>query len=533
MANAKMLPCDAAAIRAVPGSAACAARQRWVLVAAVLGSTLAFVDESVVNVALPKMESDLHTTLAAMQWVINAYTLCMSALLLIGGATADQFGRRRVFLIGVVVFAAASLGCGLAPDVQILIGARALEGLGAALLVPCALALIGAAYDEKERGAAIGIWSGASAIAAGAAPLLGGALVDHLSWRAIFLINPLLAVPTIWITLRHVPESRDPQASTALDWRGALLAIAGLGSLVYGLIAASDRGWGYPRVIAPLVAGAALLGSFVLAERHNRAAMMPPELFRSRTFSGVNLLTLLLYGGLGGAFFFLPFLLIQARGYSATAAGAAYLPFTIVLGVLSRWSGGLMDRFGARAPLVIGPAITAAGFVLLSSGNATYPSVLVSMTVLGIGMTITVAPLTTAVLNAVPAHRTGVASGINNAVASVGSLLLIAILGTLALAVFDRSLDYQLAYGDTSPAVRLAVQSARGGLVMPSLPASLPAQERERAHAIIADSLIHTVRLALWTAAALALAGALAAALTIPPRDRQAAREPAANAADS
>jgi len=232
MANPKMLPCDAAAIRAVPGSAACAARRRWVLVAAVLGSTLAFVDESVVNVALPKMESDLHTTLAAMQWVINAYTLCMSALLLIGGATADQFGRRRVFLIGVVVFAVASLGCGLAPDVQILIGARALEGLGAALLVPCALALIGAAYDEKERGAAIGIWSGASAIAAGAAPLLGGALVDHLSWRAIFLINPLLAVPTIWITLRHVPESRDPQASTALDWRGALLAIAGLGSLV-------------------------------------------------------------------------------------------------------------------------------------------------------------------------------------------------------------------------------------------------------------------------------------------------------------
>ena len=531
MANPKLLPCDAAAIRAAPRSPACVAQQRWVLVAAVLGSTLAFVDESVVNVALPKIESELHTTLAAMQWVINAYTLCMSALLLIGGATADQFGRRRVFLIGIAVFTAASLGCGLAPDVQILIGARALEGLGAALLVPCALALIGAAYDEKERGAAIGIWSGASAIAAGAAPLLGGALVDHLSWRAIFLINPLLAVPTIWITLRHVPESRDPQAGSALDWRGALLAIAGLGGLVYGLIAASDRGWGYPRVIVPIVAGAALLGMFVLAERHNRSAMMPPELFRSRTFSGVNALTLLLYGALGGAFFFLPFLLIQARGYSATAAGAAYLPFTIVLGVLSRWSGGLMDRFGARGPLAIGPAITAAGFVLLSSGNATYLTVLLSMTVLGLGMAITVAPLTTAVLNAVPAHRTGVASGINNAVASVGSLLLIAILGTFALGVFDRSLDRQLAHSDASPAVRLAVQSARGGFVMPSLSADLPAQQRERAHAIIADSLIHTVRLALWIAAGLALAAALTAALTLPRRDLRQPQTTAANAA--
>ena len=532
MANPKLLPCDAAAIRAAPGSPACLAQQRWVLVAAVLGSTLAFVDESVVNVALPTIESELHTTLAAMQWVVNAYTLCMSALLLIGGATADQFGRRRVFLIGVTVFTAASIGCGLAADVQLLIAARALEGVGAALLVPCALALIGAAYDEKERGAAIGIWSGASAIAAGAAPLLGGALVDHLSWRAIFLINPLLAAPTIWITLRHVPESRDPQAGTALDWRGALLAIAGLGGLVYGLIDASDRGWSSPRVIVPIGAGATLLGIFVLAERRIRSPMMPPELFRSRTFSAINVLTLLLYGALGGAFFFLPFLLIQARGYSATAAGAAYLPFTIVLGVLSHWSGGLMDRFGARGPLIIGPAITAAGFVLLASGSARYSTVLLSMTVLGLGLAITVAPLTTAVLNAVPAHRTGVASGINNAVASVGSLLLIAILGTLALGFFARSLDQELAYPEASPAVRLAVQSARGGFVMPALSADLPAPERARAHTIIADSLIHTVRLALWIAAALALAAALTAAVTLPRRDRPPPRAAAENVTD-
>jgi len=516
MGNPKILPCDEAAIRAAASVPACAARRPWVLVAAVLGSTMAFVDESVVNVALPKIEGDLHTTLSAMQWVVNAYTLCMSALLLVGGATADQFGRRRVFVIGVLVFAAASLACGLAPNVQVLIGARVLQGVGAALLVPCSLALIGAAYDEKERGAAIGIWSGASAIAAGVAPLLGGTLVDHWSWRAIFLINPLLAVPTIWIALRHVPESRDPQASTVLDWRGAVLAFAGLSALVYGLIAAAARGWTDARVIAALVAGVLGLGAFVLAEDRSRAPMMPLELFRLRIFSGVNLLTLLLYGALGGAFFFLPFLLIQARGYSATAVGAAYLPFTLVLGVLSRWSGGLVDRFGARGPLIIGPALTALGFVLLSATHAPL-AVLLSMTELGLGMAITVAPLTTAVLNAVPGHRTGVASGINNAVASVGGLLVVALLGTVALGVFDRSLDRHLAEAPASSAVAQAVNSARSGFVIPAMPATLSPEERERTRTIVATSLEDTVRLALWIAAALALASALVTAVTIAP----------------
>ena len=515
MANPKMLPCDAAAIRAAPGSAACAARRRWVLVAAVLGSTLAFVDESVVNVALPKMESDLHTTLAAMQWVINAYTLCMSALLLIGGAAADQFGRRRVFLIGIALFATASLICGLAPQVQTLLAARALQGVGAALLVPCSLALIAAAYDEKERGAAIGIWSGDSAIAAGAAPLLGGVLVDHASWRTIFLINPLLALPTVWITLRQVPESRNPQAGRTLDWPGALLACAGLAALVYALIAAATRGWGDSHVLAGLAAGALALGAFVLTEHRSRAPMMPLELFHLRTFSGINLLTLLLYGALGGAFFFLPFLLIQARGYSALATGAVYLPFTLLLGVLSRWSGGLMDRFGARRPLIIGPVLTAAGFALLSWRAAPYPAVLLSMTVLGFGMTITVAPLTTTALNAVPTHRTGVASGINNAVASVGSLVMIALLGTVALGVFDRSLGRHLAGARASPALAQVVESARGGFVIPAMPASLPPGEQQRARALIASSLEDTVALVQWIACALALMSALAAALTI------------------
>jgi EmrB/QacA subfamily drug resistance transporter len=517
MANARLLPCDQAAIRAVRSAPPCMARRTWVLIAAVLGSTLAYVDESVVNVALPKIEGDLQATLGAMQWVVNAYTLCMSALLLIGGAAADQFGRRRVFLIGVALFAAASLACGLAANVPSLLAARALQGVGAALLVPCSLALIGAAYDEKERGAAIGIWSGASAIAAGAAPLLGGTLLDHASWRTIFLINPLLAVPTIWIALRHVPESRDAEAGTTIDWCGALLVFTGLAALVYALIAAAARGWHDAWVITGLIVGTAALGAFLLAEQRSRAPMMPLELFRLRTFSGVNLLTLLLYGALGGAFFFLPFLLIQGRGDSATAAGAAYLPFTLVVGVLSRWSGGLVDRFGARGPLIFGPALAAVGFLLLSATEAPYAAVLGSMTVLGLGMAITVAPLTTTVLNAVPAHRTGVASGINNAVAAVGSLVTIALLGSVALGVFDRALDRHLTDAPASAAVAQAVHAARGGFVIPAMPATLSPADHERAQAVIAASLADTVRFAMWIAAALALSSALVAAATIAP----------------
>ena len=520
MSNPKALPCDEAAIRSSPTVPACSARKTWVLTVAVLGSVLAYIDESVVNVALPGIEADLRASLAAMQWVINAYTLCMSALLLVGGAAADQFGRRRMFVIGVSIFAAASVGAGLAANAPLLIAARIVQGAGAALLVPCSLALIGSVYDEKERGAAIGIWSGASAIASGAAPLLGGYLVDHSSWRLIFLINPLLAIPTLAITLRHVPESRDPNASSSIDWLGALLAFAGLGSLVYGLIAASDRGWSDATVTASLTAGALMLGAFVVAEWRARSPMMPLELFRSRVFSGVNLLTLLLYGALSGAFFFYPFLLIQARGYTATAAGAAYLPFTVVLGVLSRWSGGLVDRFGARWPLVLGPLLTGVGLVLLGSSGGPFSAIVVPMLVLGLGMTITVAPLTTTVLNAVPAHRTGVASGINNAVASVGGLLLVAVLGTVALGAFNRSLDQHLTASGASPAVAEVVQSARGGFVVPPMPANLSREEQQRAHAIVADSLTDTVHMILWIAAALTLASALASALTMPGGER-------------
>ena len=518
MINPKSRPCDEAAIAATHGSVDCGRRQkRWVLTAAVLASTMAFIDESVVNVALPRMQTDLHTTLGAMQWVVNAYTLCLSALLLIGGAAGDLVGRRRMFLLGTGVFALASLGCGVAASALTLIAWRAVQGVGAALLIPCSLAIIGAAFSERERGAAIGLWSGASAIAAGLGPVLGGWLIDHASWRTIFLINPLLAVAALWIAARQLPESRDPEAPAGLDWRGALLVFAGLGALVYGLIEAATLGWRHPLVLSSILAGTVLLIAFVFEERRSHQPMMPLVLFNSATFSGINLVTLLLYGALSGAFFFVPFLLIQAHGFSATATGAAFLPFTLILGVLSRWSGGLADRFGARRPLIIGPSIVALGFALLAFASASprYGALLAPMVVLGLGMAVTVAPLTTTVINAVPARQTGVASGINNAVASVAGLLMIAVLGTVALSALNRSLDRQLVSAQALPEVTAVVNSARGGFVIPTMPQQLSQEERDLAIHLVASAFVDSIRLVMLIAGALAILSALSAAFTI------------------
>ena len=526
MINPRARPCDEQAIRSVRGGVECAARQRrWVLVATVLASVIAYIDELVVNVALPAIAKDLATSVAAIQWVINAYTLCLAAFLLVGGATGDRFGRRRVFVVGVAIFAVASIWCGFAPSLGQLIVARAIQGVGAAFLIPCSLAIIGASFPEAERGRAIGTWAGFSAIAAAVGPLLGGSIVDHLSWHFIFLINPFLAAPVIWIAWRHLPESYDPQAPPGVDWLGSLLAFAGLGGVAFGLIALSDRAMGDVPVVASLAVGLLLLIAFVWHEGRTRSPMMPLELFRSRTFSGINAMTLLLYAALGGAFFLLPFDLIQVRGNSATLAGAVFLPFTVIMGVLSRWSGGLLDRIGARLPLIVGPAIAAVGFVLLAfSGPTTsyWIGFLLPMAVIGLGMAVTVAPLTTTVINAVPRHQTGVAAGMNNAVASVASLLAVAVFGAVALSGLDRALDRQLENPALSSAVRDTIERAHGTFVIePSLTNGL-GDDRLLAEATVKNALAEGIRLALLLAAALSLAGAACAALTI-----RAAEEPA------
>ena len=405
------------------------------------------------------------------------------------------------------------------PTVVQLIAARALQGLGAALLIPNSLAIIGASIDPAERGRAIGTWAGFSAVATAIGPLMGGWIVDHASWRWIFLINPVLALATVWVALAHVPESRDREAAPGLDWLGALLAIAGLGSLVFGLIASSDRGWRDPMVAAAIAAGLLLLTAFIRVEGRSRAPMMPLDLFASQTFSSVNLLTLLLYAALGGAFFFLPFDLIQVHGYSATLAGVTFLPFTLMMAALSRWSGGLLDRFGARLPLIVGPAITAVGFVLLAwagTSGSYATTFLLPMAILGFGMAIAVAPLTTAVLGAVPIHRAGVASGVNNAAATVAQLLAVAVLGAAALDVYDRELDRNLAAHPASAQVRAAVQAAHGTFVAEPALARLQGEDRQVADTIVRPSLAGSIALMMWLAAALALLGAVCVAITMP-----------------
>ena len=523
MPNPKARPCDEAAIRSTAPAGGCTESAKpWVLAATILASTISYIDESVVNVALPTIEADLKTTAAATQWLINAYMLSLTALVLIGGAAGDQLGRRRVLIAGIALFAAASLWCGLSPGIESLIAARAVQGAGAALLIPCSLAIIGATFDENERGKAIGTWAAFSAMSAAFGPILGGWIVDHVSWRWIFLINPFIALPTILIALRHVPESRDPQAASGLDWRGALLALGGLGGIVYGLIAAPERGIGDTTVLAALAAGTLLLILFGWEETRSRSPMMPLTLFRSRMFSGVNALTLLLYAGLGGAFFFLPFLLIQVHGFSATLAGASFLPFTVIMAVLSRWSGGLIDRFGARLPLVVGPAIAAGGFALLAATNTdSFIKLLAPMIVLGLGMAITVAPLTTTVINAVPQHQTGVASGINNAVASLASLLAVAILGAVALGAYNRALDQRLTAPALSSELRQAVSQARGKF---AAELTIQGEDRKAAQEIVGRSLGAGISLALWLAAALALLAALCAALTLGPQVKRSAQ---------
>jgi EmrB/QacA subfamily drug resistance transporter len=514
--NPKARPCDEATIRSTRAVANCAAGAKpWVLLAAILASSIAYVDESVVNVALPAIETDLVTSVVVIQWLVNAYTLCLSAFLLIGGAAGDLFGRRRIFVVGIAIFAAASVWCGFSPSITQLILARAIQGIGAALLIPCSLAIIGATFDDTERGKAIGTWAGFSAVAGAIGPLLGGWIVDHSTWRWIFLINPMLALPTIWIALNHVPESRDAEAKGGLDWRGSIFGFLSLGSLAFGLISAPVLGWSNATVIVALLTGLVLLAAFIWEEGHSQNPMLPLGLFRSRTFSAVNLLTLFLYAALAGAFFFLPFALIQVGGFSAELAGAAFLPFTLIMGVLSRWSGGLLDHFGAKWPLVIGPTIAALGFGLLALpvGRGSYWQFLVPITILGLGMVVSVAPLTTTVINAVPAHQTGIAAGINNSVASIANLVAIAILGALALGIYDHALDNNLEAKSVTSEAKYAIQIARGQFVTAPALSTVQGNDREVAGIVIKESLAESIQIIMLVCAGLALAGAASGVL--------------------
>ena len=512
-------PCDEGVIRSGAADAPCPPKAGpWILAATILGSSMAFIDGTVVNVALPTLQAHLNATAVDVQWVIEAYSLLLAALLLAGGSLGDIYGRKRIFATGVVLFAAASAWCGLARSVDELILARAVEGVGGALLVPGSLAIIGASFSEGARGRAIGTWSGFLGVATALGPVLGGWLIEHASWRWIFFINLPLAIATLTFTLLHVPESRNPNAASGLDWPGTALVTAGLGGVVYGLIESSSLGWTNSYVLGSLAIGAVALLAFILVEARSRAPMLPLSLFRSWDFSGANLLTLLLYSALSGSLFFLPLNLIQVQGYSATAAGGALLPFIILTSLLSRWSGGLVDRYGARTPLIVGPALASAGFVLFalpSIGGSYWTTWFPAISVLGLGMAISVAPLTTTVMNSVGQQQSGIASGINNAVASVAEVLAIAVLGTVMLGAFNRQLTGRLVNASVTPGVMQRLEDQRLKLAAAEIPAEVRGDTKALVKRSIDESFVAGYRRIMLIAAALAMCAAVSAGLTI------------------
>jgi len=464
---------------------------------------MTFIDSTVVNVALPALQADLQATITDVQWVIEAYALFLGALILVGGSLGDQFGRRRLFLFGTLFFTGASVLCGLAVSPRTLILGRALQGFGAAFLVPGSLAIISATFNDAERGRAIGTWSGFSAITTAIGPVTGGWLIEHVSWRAVFFINVPLAALVLALTWRYTEESRDPSRTARLDWLGAALGVIGLGGIVYGLLEWPARGAGDPVVIATLTLGAGALAALVVVEQRAANPMLPLKLFRSRAFALANLLTLFLYAALSLVMFLVPINMIQVQGYTPTQAGAALLPFALIMFTLSRWSGGLVARTGARIPLTFGPLVCVAGLALYARpgiGGSYCTTFFPAVVVLGVGMAITVAPLTTTVMGAVDASHSGVASGINNAVSRVAGLLAIAVFGVLLARTFEVQVRDRL---------RQVQSDQLRQAVIRELPKMAGAEVPKTTRPIVDEAFVAAFRRVMIAASVLALASAV------------------------
>jgi EmrB/QacA subfamily drug resistance transporter len=452
-----------------PGLRMSTAPGRWVVTATVLGSGMAALDATVVGIALPTIGRDFHTGVTSLQWVVDAYTLTLAGLLLLGGTLGDSFGRRKVFVIGTVWFAVASLLCGLAPDVGVLIAARALQGVGGALLTPGSLSILQASFTEQDRPAAIGAWSGLGGVATAIGPFLGGWLISAVSWRLVFFINLPLAVAVVVIAARHVPETKSPGPVPKLDVRGAACISGGLAGITYGLIQASTYGWGSVQVLAPLAAGVVLFGLFILVEATEPAPMLPLSVFASRQFSAANAVTFVVYAALGGLLFLVPTVLQVVRGYSPLEAGTALLPVTFIMLVLSSRSGALAARIGPRLQMTAGPIVIAASFLLFTriGGAGDYwTAVLPAVVTFGFGVAIMVAPLTSTALAAAPADHAGIASAVNNDVARAAGLVAVAVLPALAGISGESYLHPALlAHGFRNAALIATVFCAAGGVL--------------------------------------------------------------------
>jgi EmrB/QacA subfamily drug resistance transporter len=496
--------------------------RQWTLVATILGSSITFIDGTVVNVALPAFQADLHATITDLQWVIEAYSLFLGGLILVGGSLGDQFGRKRMFLMGIAVFTLASVACGLAPSIRALIAARAVQGVGAAFLVPGSLAIISATFDGPDRGRAIGTWSGFSAITSGIGPVAGGWLIEHVNWRAAFFLNLPLAAIVILLSVRFMNESRDDSRTSAIDWPGVVLGVVGLGAVVFALIEWPRTDANRSVATSSLAVGVLSLIAFVVVESRVAAPMVPLGLFRSRVFTLANLLTLLLYAALATVFWLVPLNLIEVQHYSATGAGASLLAFALLMFVLSRWSGGLVAKVGSRLPLTVGPIVSAIGLALFARpdiGGSYWTTFFPAVAVLGLGMAIVVAPLTATVMNAVEAEHAGVASGVNNAVSRVAGLVAIALFGIVLVRGFDArvgpALDrMQLPVMARSAVDRQLPRLAGADLASADIVSRVEPDRRDAIRRAVDESFVSAFRRVMLTAAAIALAAAVAGALT-------------------
>lgn len=496
---------------------------RWVLLATITASSMAFIDSSALNVALDALQKDFQATGAELIWIINAYVLSLASLILLGGSLGDHYGRNRIFRIGIVIFSISSLVCGLSPSVGILIAARAVQGIGGALMVPGSLAIISASFSDDKRGQAIGTWSSFGTIATILAPALGGFLASAGLWRGVFFINLPLAVLAVF-ALSRVPETKDEDAPRQLDYLGTALIVVGLAGLTYGAIGlgqANETGTSNAAPLIALVVGIAALVLFVFVEARSKHPIMPLSLFRERTFSGTNLMTLFLYGALSGVLFFMPLNLIQVQGYPANIAGLTFFPLSILLAGLSPIMGRLVNRVGPRLLLTVGPAIVGVAFILLARPGLTggpndyWTTFFPAIIALGIGMGITVAPLTTAVMGSVPSHESGVASGVNNALTRTAQGLAVAMLGALALVSFTNGLSGRLAQTEITPDVQQQIRQSASKLGNTDIPDGLSEQAHTAAKQAVQLSFVDTFRLVSYIGAALSWLSALAAAILV------------------
>ena len=494
-----------------------ASRAPWILLATILGSSMDYIDGTVVTVALPSIQHSFSATGTQLQWVVEAYALFLSSLLLTGGSLGDRFGRRKMFLYGVVLFAFASLGCGIARHIGELLFARCLQGIGGALLVPNSLALLSAEFEGAARAKAIGTWSGFSAVMTASGPVLGGWLVQHGSWRWAFFLNLPIAAVTIWVTLAKIPNREIPSQKSPLDTTGALLVTASLACLTYSLLEWPN---GHPVSRACAIAGLILLALFIFTERRSPSPLVSPQLFLNRNFTGANLLTFFLYGALSATLFYLPLNLIQVQGYTPAQSGAALLPMVLSMFFLSRWSGGLLQRWGARLPLILGPSITAIGYILLARprvGGSYWMTYFPAIAILGLGMAISVAPLTTVVMNSAGVDRSGMASGTNNAVSQIAALLAIALSAPLFFAEFSTALKTNLRQSHVSSQTAAHVEGLERDL------AAIQTTDPQARQAID-ESFVAAFRLITLIAAGCAAAAGCTAMLII--RNQPIAREP-------